>query len=928
MATTTDLGFSPEYFMPVIPPPVSGPYGTYTVTPDSLDPSDLNAGLKFTISSPSGATKHDNYLMVDGSITFVRATSNFPQNIGVLGGETADFNSIIIHINPVSSDVLKKHLPPGVPPAEFIIIENINESDFTTDLTNHLTAVANAASAVNSPFESSQFLKYLDIYWKESQGNTTGTTADKIDLLVDNVLSSDSQVACRAGLKLGSIINNVAGDAEFNIRMIESAGVELITPIAYLKNMDLLPDSTKGARWTSHPLKAALSSYATPLDIYLKFEIWNPLSLDDPSEPEYVPIDAGCEVQLMDYDQGAPVQVDSSLYTDSNGSVAFSFNPLPPGQSDPFPDLYFVIVSPESSKYSTYNNAHSPGITLPSEWSTKAATGTDNWFSVDGSPGYFENFSGFKLGKVTEPLTYRVGMDFHFRINYFDEFQPNNVINNRIIKSPQGIKVEVCEDISSENVLLTNLTNDDGELHGIIFDLEPQKNVFVKIYFELEVLSIKLKKTRIVFDALQNVNTTRFWKSSDINQVFFNNRFPSLRDLSKPNTPNAPIHITIPKSSDNLHAGLWFLKIVREIHEFLFYFTDGGWKGREMLFKMFHIFPNATATSYPNGSIWFTSDITNWSRGSIVHEYFHQVMWQQAEYTNGDIQEQFLWDGISTFNFYHRLEVPSNQNRALTEGWAYAIESIFSAIESNYNFELDLRDLYDLDLLGGLIGPIGTLFPSNNSDLDKGLIVEGAFGNAIYFTFWNHVVLSIISVSNFEISQSENGNILQSNSWMTSGNKASLSTLFKTLIWEPLTNLKNFPDWEDRTTFEYWFFTFFHNPSKEHLLLGETLRWNMMTENPEITSLSPSHGNAPGGYPIDILGERFAKQNTNNPFSANFEIEVLFGGTGISFSLIDSSKISIIIPIGSAGTSRNVQVINRINGFVVQSNTMVFSYDI
>ncbi|MBK9477678.1 MAG: hypothetical protein IPO70_11125 [Bacteroidetes bacterium] len=789
MATTTDLGFSPEYFMPVIPPPVSGPYGTYTVTPDSLDPSDLNAGLKFTISPPSGATKHDNYLMVDGSITFVRATYDFPIYLGVLGGETADFNSIIIHINPVSSDVLKKHLPPGVPPAEYIIIENINESDFTTDLTNHLTAVANAASPINSPFESSQFLKYLDIYWKESQGNTTGTIADKINLIVDNVLSSDSQVACRAGLKLGSIINNVAGNAEFNIRMIESAGVELITPIAYLKNMDLLPDATKGARWTSHPLKAALSGYATPLDIYLKFEIWNPLSVDDPSEPEYVPIDAGCEVQLMDYDQGTPVQVDSSLYTDSNGNVTFSFNPLPPGSSDPFPDLFFVIVSPESSKYSTYNSAHSPGITLPSEWSTKAANGTDNWLSVDGTPGYFENFSGFKLGKVAARLTYRIGVDFHLKLQYKVPFKPAAQV------LPPCIKVEL---LSDSTLYETCLTNTNGEVHGINFTINPNEDLYYRVYFETEDSEIHLKKTRILF--IMQQATSQFWNTKNDGDCKIHYLLNRQTSLNSPNSSerNKPDIMLFTKDVNNY--AFYFLKIVREIHYFLNYFTNGSWLGIDVDLFLSHIFdflPGITATSYPKGTIQFSSKKDNWDRGTIVHEYFHQVMWEVANYSNTSIATQFAWDTIADFDFSHYFNGVSTESRALTEGWSGAFANIFG------DFSLYLTNkgeaYYELNLLTNAT-QLDPETPLLNPD--RGYFVEGAVANALTYIFWDHVVgddyieigPSNTLTTNKKIIESNNGNIIDKNPWLPqdSTTKSIIVNRFQNYFWNPLTDLTSY----------------------------------------------------------------------------------------------------------------------------------------
>lgn len=136
------------------------------------------------------------------------------------------------------------------------------------------------------------------------------------------------------------------------------------------------------------------------MDIFVRFEIWNLTS------KRFEPV-SNLPVDLMDSNKVFSNTRIETATTDANGSIRFSMTEaeLKRKSGEDHPDLYF--------------NAHCKGLTrggvsLPDEWST------EKWNDKNGRPGYFEKapfVAGGSLGgaSATDPLVYRIGLDYHAR---------------------------------------------------------------------------------------------------------------------------------------------------------------------------------------------------------------------------------------------------------------------------------------------------------------------------------------------------------------------------------------------------------------------------------------------------------------------------------------------------------------------------------
>lgn len=915
MATTTDLGSSPNYFMPVIEPPATGvdPATYYSGLNLTIMANNFgNNGINYIITTPP--TPINNYLMVDGSIHFIKSGDNFPIYLGVLGGTMAVYNSLIIHVNPISSIDLKKRLPPGVPPAEYIIIEKVDETTFTTDITAHINdVISNQASYNNgkSPYNSNSLTKVMDLFWLENQ-NTNPALAilnDKINLLVTNIKQGSLWLSCKAGLKLGTILYDSNADANFNIKMIEASGIDLISPILYLRNMILLPDETKGEEmWTDHPLITSISAFTTPLDIYLKFEIWNPLSLNDANELEYIPIDAGCEVKLMDYDPlNSDDQIGTSMFTDANGCIEWHFPNIPAGGvGDTSPDLYFIISTPSSTKINQYNVIAQAPIILPVEWSTKASSDTDYWNSVDGSPGYIENFQGLRLGAQVSPMTFRVGVDYHFKLN---SYQTSSAYLEPIAYMP-GIDIKITD---GNQVFETQSTNEEGVIFGLSFNIPPNKNLYAELDFSIEDSSINLQTTRVAYTGIvlpptglaqlgHNSTDIYTWKSKNEDPssrfYFENNAKTTLKsekvERDANNNEIIPIRhlpFELKPEKNNANYALFILKTIKELHIFLNILTNGQWLGRPVDIKMYHFFDFATtdttATSYPNGVVWLAK---TWHRGAVIHEYSHQIMWEQSSYSDIDIVSQFVWDGVSDFDFVHYHNGYSTLQRSLTEGWAAAIEAIF--VSTNPKSLNILRNGQALDI------------DSGNSNFDIGYHSEGSFSNTLVNLFWKYVVEES-NQSNWNLIESKDGNLIAANNqWLIGANINNIKDNFLNIIWHPLSDLSSQLTFAMKTTDLFTEYVKNNNngsgtPNIWYKLRSEFLLWNTTVNGfgsqsntikaPTVNNVFPNLGAISGTNNVVINGSNFFKSSFCQNSFREVRIDVYFG-----IFKVDTSKVTIL----------------------------------
>ena len=124
---------------------------------------------------------------------------------------------------------------------------------------------------------------------------------------------------------------------------------------------------------------------------------------------------------------------------------------------------------------------------------------------------------------------------------------------------------------------------------------------------------------------------------------------------------------------------------------------------------------------------------------------------------------------------YHQVNLLANPEQAFIEGWAEFVEVIFSSKTTPPYSVTTLRDSS-----GGtaVLGP---------PPLNRGENVEGAFANALWGIFKDHVVTS--GISNAQITpESRNGVISTNFPWIAN---AAVKGRFRSMIWEPFKALSS-----------------------------------------------------------------------------------------------------------------------------------------
>lgn len=881
MSTSSDFGYTPKYVMPIITPPISGSPSSYYSGLSIIVNATNNGNNGITYEITNSTSPIPVFSMVGGIVTFFPNGALMPDG-SLSGGQ----GSLLMKTGLLDQQDLTTKLPLGVPPMTSAIYINI-------DPTSVRTALTPLVNIVN--------VRILDKSWSETETSDPATEllSTKQAKYLDRLMLGEKFVPVDGGYQLGELGLNVALNPEFTLKFIDGTAVTNISPVLYIRNMPVFDDPNK---WTDHPMITSTSAFTSPLEIYIKFEVWNPSSVDFPSNATYIGVDQNIEVKLMDYD---PISGDDELasaFTNANGVVQFSLASLPLDSGGGNPDLYFKIINPTCTAISEF--------TLPSEWST-ANTGLASvtfWNSSDGTPGYFPDFGGVQLGNAVTPITYRIGMDYHLRLKYsFDS------VNTKIV--PQNIQVDLISDgVLSEDVIATNYTDKNGSIHAITFDAIPGDNMFFRVYFQLEDLTVNMLQTRILFNRDDDADLPQTWDSNEegenIKIEFLNNSITSLYD-NVGSLSNTPLELIF--TTENRNYAFLFLKTVRELHDFLFYFTNGAWQGRIMTLDFYHRFFAPTPTSFPNGNIWFTDNddfisgspgaYNWWTRATIIHEYSHQIMWQESDYSDGGIAGQFGWDTVSDFDFAHRFSGPSTSQRALTEGWADAIELIFT-----HNENINFNTLHDSTVLDPN--------PSDTSTFDKGYYVEGAFASSIYSIFWNYVIGSATSQS--EIYTSENGDLKSNNTFMTPSNQSAMSSRFLSMIWMPLQELKTNNIFLNKTSSQFVSYvqqfnsTGIASTNTWYKLRSEFLMWNMASFGyssspnsllPTITSVTPNSGPNAGGNIVGISGTNFFIKKEILSYR-EVKLRVTIGINRLAdfeVNVISETYMEVIAPFGDVG---------------------------
>jgi hypothetical protein len=602
------------------------------------------------------------------------------------------------------------------------------------------------------------------------------------------------------------------------------------------------------------------------VSFFLKFEMWSKRTRG------FEPLPDGLQVDLMAEQLGRDESITHET-TDAQGRVFFNLDDVQTASGDATPDIYFLIHLGISFQ----------DVDLPDEWST------NGWLATDGTAGVHPNFSGSQLGTPSSPLVFRVGLDFHVQLEYRVGGGSRAGSDD---PAPKGVPIELMQDRSGTGLFPQSLgtfrTDGSGRVDDVVFDAEPNSTFFLRVTFEIEDPDINLKKARYstvpfvppIVDIVTPAGDSLEWDSndSDANQ----NHFPNHRNTSI-GTVAAPEVFRCTLNDRNV--ALHILKVLRELHVFLFEMTQGDWKGVEVA-----VTPTApvTAFSWPVGRMQLKFPADRWDRETVMHEMAHQVMWQEVNYSTLGVAYEGL---LGNLQLYHRADLLANPEHALIEGWAEFVEAIFEGSGTPPFSVSSPVDTSGTPVHGGL-GP-----PPNN----RGESVEGAVANGLYAMFENHVAARP-SPSNARVPESVNGDVTATAPWIAN---SAVQDRFLSMIWRPLKDLRPL---SNPTSTALFGTIGSRNPNYWHVLLPELQAFNMAMTAPtistvetEVDRISPAWGSVAGGDDIVITGSNFIQRSTVTT-GAVLETEVEIGGVpATSVGVNTRSRLTVGVPPHAVG---------------------------
>ena len=859
-------GYRPVFHMPVIGPPPTGddPTTFYNEVSLATTVEVTAADHQGLLIKLSNADYSQLFAMSGGLVRFVPAGHPLPTS----EGETAQGSGALV-LETWIDDVnkLKSALPPGVPAMTYVLYLNVKPEAVLTGLRPHVQVLKDSV---------------LKLAW--NQPIDPPGRAELETNFLDRLLLGETTVFVPGGTLIGEaakMTTDTASDRVFVFRFTDSAGNDL-SPVLHLRGME----GYGGPQWHDHPLIKALSNIPVPVNIYLRFEVWNETS------HAYEPLPAGVAVELKDQDSEFDVEGDLLIteLTDAQGGVHFStsleqLDALDPDDAET--DLYFLVR--------TAGLTHA-GHTLPEKWSTKG------WKATDGSPGYYENFTGSQIGAAAAPLVFRIGFDFHVRFSYEDRSRTGTVTVNNNSTTVNGAKtnwkpylvgtsLKVLGDPTAYNIVGINQsaqtmtlsrpyaggsggkrsyrvcvnvldgipvtlmvngaprrflkTNQSGEVSGVVFNIEGEDTIHFIPSYEIEDPGIQLPRAEVVGWSTFHTD------AEDLRLP--DNQLTSLR------TPGGPYSFCY--SDPDRCAAFYILKLLKELSTFLFYMTRGNWTGVPDLRFFLKTIVNHSH-SWPVKQVKITS-IDHFDRATIIHEISHQVMWKEVNFSTLGI----AYEGtLGELELKHRLNLLFTPEHALIEGWPAFMEAVFEGAATP---PYSVQTLVDKD---GNHPPLGP--PPN----DIGESVEGAFANGLWGIFANHV-------HNAHVLESADGDVTTTSNWIQS---TSVQQRFIDMIWNPLKDLRPLLNPDSTRMLNA---ISLRNPEVWHVLRAELQAHNMSIKEPGITSISPSGGPQTGGQSIFIFGTDFVQGMT-----------VKIGGRPATNVFVGNSAfLTAVTPAGTAG---------------------------
>ena len=506
-------------------------------------------------------------------------------------------------------------------------------------------------------------------------------------------------------------------------------------------------------------------------------------------------------------------------------------------------------------------------------------------------------------------MTFRVGVDYHFKIDY---------ANQSIKSAPKkDFPVPGCIfEVYKENSVPDELAHAtkvglNGEVHGLILDVEPQDVLYFVLRFRLDddpsigMKSVTVSKPAWDFDP--PVDGQKIDGKTVRNAPAHNVARQGLPSFGE---PAQPIAIT---AIDYDAAALYVLKCAREFNQFMHTITatsPNRWTGMDMAYGLVG---SGTGLAWPLGTIWL-GPYAMWNRETIYHESGHQVMWKLLDVGDLETLRSIVHeDGIITD---HNRRKITTQVTALIEGWAEFL-GIFGNVDAatrrpnvemvSYQqqknppyFSLDSQKLLGEKVEGALAASlfqIMELFAVTPAKYNNGKAVKSSD------TF---VVLN----------ESANGDLLSvaGNNWISD---VSIQSQFAKLFWEPLQLNGGIIPTTSGVTNELAnnIIDYPANAAIAHKLRGQFNAFNIAVVAPEVAGLTDGSGGLPtgsvsGGTQFKISGSKFALGQEALGSSTVYEghTVVTFGGIVATTNVADSTTITGTTPRGNATGLVDVEV--------------------
>src|SRR5262245_61100545 len=517
--------YKPSFHMPMIPlPPAGTPdpvayYRTLNSTARVVVSGAANQGLDILLFD---VAHNPVYAVSGGYVTFFPPGAPLP----TLNQEPSPGTGTLM-LATWAADIgeLKRVAPAGVPPWIFVFYGNVDPQSIRDNL---LPVVGKLTQS------------FLETSWQVNHPGPISVPRGDLDNdFIDRLLRTEVTLFVEGGQQLGAASRVDPADRSSDTNLIFhflDTGDGYLSPLAHLRDMPQYADPN----WQGHPLITGTESFAIPVNIYLEFQVW------EAATNSYVHLPSGIAIDLMDYD---PVGGDDVLLTettDAQGRVHFTSADIHVIE-EPEPDIYFRL---------NLNGRSHAGHTLPQAWSTKGWLATDgslgyyenfngtqlgdaakplvfrvglDWHlrliyedkrrpvtagtidvndrsaSVTGSGTAFDSFhKGWTLRVAGEPAGYvidnvlsatsvalkqpYVGTSKRGQPFTVDPPAPKGVLVGIITGTPQVPGPPTEQQLR---------TDENGEVHGVIFDVEAEETIYFRVNFEMEDATINLPRVSV-----------------------------------------------------------------------------------------------------------------------------------------------------------------------------------------------------------------------------------------------------------------------------------------------------------------------------------------------------------------------------------------------------------------------------------------------